>query len=106
MKYDGVTYNYNTYINFTGDTGIKIEDNYNGIQTYTMSLWIKMDKNPWDVGKDMNIIQFTPNAFNCAINQKQKLDCDSDGGSSLVVGGQLRLGSWYMLIIKSKAGTS
>lgn len=51
--YDGVTYNCNTYINFTGDTGLRITDTGYGLSSYTMSIWIKMDENPWDISKDL-----------------------------------------------------
>lgn len=89
---DGVTYNYNTYLNFNGNFGLKIEEPINDISTYSMSIWFRFDEFPWEIYKDMTIIQFSPNAFTCGYsNRKKVVNCESDKGQSLAITGDIEL---------------
>lgn len=80
--YDGVTYNYNKYLEMNGAAGFKVQNPISGLDTYTMSVWFRLTQLPWVVKKDMTIIQFTPNAFRCYVNTAKNLQCDSDGSST------------------------
>ncbi len=40
--YDGVTTNYNRYLENNGSTGIYYQNPITGIDTYTMTLWVKL----------------------------------------------------------------
>lgn len=100
---DGVTYNYNTYLNFTGEVGLRYSEAVVGLSTFTMSIWFKLDSYPWDIGRDMVIVQFNPDAFTCQALARTKLECRSDKGSSMTVGGTPRLGQWYILIVRAKS---
>ena len=38
--FDGVTYNYNTYLNFSGNVGLQVTSSLQNLTNFTMSVWV------------------------------------------------------------------
>lgn len=58
--YDGVMYNYNQYVRFSGQIGVQIDDTISNLQSYTMSVWFKLQWTPAEMGKNMDIVTIKP----------------------------------------------
>jgi hypothetical protein len=93
-------------LNFSGQTGLKLAEPIVGLQTYSLSIWVRLDAYPWDTGQDMVVIYLYPEAFSCQFLARKKLECRSDRGSTMTVGGDPRIGQWYIIIIRARSDFS
>ena len=89
---------------FSGTSGLQYErDILEKVQEYTISMWLKFDELPWDLGSDMVIFDFEPGFF-CLLKTTRALSCkpqslgNPDDQLSFVF--EPLIDHWYILILK------
>ena len=104
--YDGVTTNYNRYLEVNGSTGIYYQNPVSGIDTYTMTLWVKLQSLPVNTRKDMTVLSFSPDAFSLSFTIQERLVGTADRGGSITVDGKIRTNNWYVIVLRSNQSST
>ncbi|CDW76030.1 UNKNOWN [Stylonychia lemnae] len=101
--FDGVMNNYNTYLRFGGQSGLQVKDYLQALDSYSLSVWIRLQVNPTDYGKNMDILTLKP-GFQCYFNIRSRILCQPDVSSSpsyYQIDAGIRLFNWYIITIRS-----